>query len=380
MKSTESPLPKNSGATFLFGSWIDLFFLGGGSVFALSILLALEPREESLAVLATVMLLLANIVNHPHFAVSYQLFYGTWRSLRKGELAADIRWRWEFAGLWAPLALAITLAFGLWQWLHGQGLLLASAVSLMGLLVGWHYVKQGFGMAMMDAALKRNYFNSQTRRALLVNAYACWAAAWTIANNSPLAKNLFGVMGIAIEVSPSLTVTVCLVASVTTAWSGLVLFRSAHEWRRRGLTWQQCPWAGVLAYIISIYVWTVFVGLEPAFLLVVPFFHSLQYLTVVSRYKLNEAQATGQASSSLKPFVLIACALGALGFWLVPGALDFMRTGELPLWGEAAALATACAWLFINVHHYLIDNVLWRQGNPKVKQFLFDAPGHGIGR
>jgi hypothetical protein len=38
------------------------------------------------------------------------------------------------------------------------------------------------------------------------------------------------------------------------------------------------------------------------------------------------------------------------------------------------ALSIACAWIFINVHHYFIDNVLWRQGNPKVKQFLFDPP------
>jgi len=26
------------------------------------------------------------------------------------------------------------------------------------------------------------------------------------------------------------------------------------------------------------------------------------------------------------------------------------------------------------VHHYFIDNVLWRQGNPNVKQFLLDSP------
>lgn len=367
------------GSSSLWGVWLDLLLLGGGSVLVLAALLMIAPRGESLAVLASAMLVLANVVNHPHFAASYQMFYGTWRDVRREGLASDLQWRWAFAGFWAPFALIVALAVGAWQWLLGQGTLLGVMVSLMGALVGWHYVKQGFGMAMMDAALKRNYFKPAVRQALLINAYACWAAAWTLANNSPLAKGLFGVAGIAIHVPPTLTLVVCLVAAVTTVWCGLALFRSTQEWHARGLSWQQCPWAGVLAYVISIYVWTVFVGLEPAFLLVVPFFHSLQYLTVVSRYKLNEAQFSSSTPSSLKTFVVVACVLGAVGFWMIPGALDFMRTGELPLWGEAAALATACAWLFINVHHYLIDNVLWRQGNPKVKQFLFDAPGHGIG-
>lgn len=70
-------------------------------------------------------------------------------------------------------------------------------------------------------------------------------------------------------------------------------------------------------------------------------------------------------------FALRGVVLGALGFWLVPGMFDFARTGTLSLSVTQTSVALASAWLFINVHHYLIDNVLWRKGNPSVAKHLF---------
>lgn len=28
-------------------------------------------------------------------------------------------------------------------------------------------------------------------------------------------------------------------------------------------------------------------------------------------------------------------------------------------------------WIFINVHHYFLDNVIWRAENPETRQHLF---------
>ena len=28
-------------------------------------------------------------------------------------------------------------------------------------------------------------------------------------------------------------------------------------------------------------------------------------------------------------------------------------------------------WIFINVHHYFLDNVMWRRENPDTKKYLF---------
>ena len=31
-------------------------------------------------------------------------------------------------------------------------------------------------------------------------------------------------------------------------------------------------------------------------------------------------------------------------------------------------------YIFINIHHYFLDNVMWRRGNPDVQQYIFSAP------
>ncbi len=28
-------------------------------------------------------------------------------------------------------------------------------------------------------------------------------------------------------------------------------------------------------------------------------------------------------------------------------------------------------WTFLNVHHYFLDNVIWRRGNPDIQKHLF---------
>lgn len=357
----------------LFGPWADVLLLGGGSLVALLVLSLLRLDRDSIAVLAIVMLVLANFVNHPHFAFSYQMFYGSWSDVKQGRMPADLRRRWWIAGVIAPVLLALGLLVGAMLSVNGKGFLLGLMLTLMGLLVGWHYVKQGFGMAMVDAALKQRYWPAETRKALLWNAYACWGAAWTIGNSTALAREFWGIFAIDYHVPGAVAVTACLIAGATSVWCGLAVYRCMRQWHAQQLGWKQVPVAGFVAYLITLYVWLGLVSTEPAFALVIPFFHSLQYLTVVSRYKINETHAHQWRPKRLASFVLTGVVLGALGFWLLPGLADYLRTGQLPAYNQGIALSIACAWIFINVHHYFIDNVLWRQGNPKVKQFLFDA-------
>ena len=52
----------------------------------------------------------------------------------------------------------------------------------MGFFVGWHYVKQGYGMLMVDAVLKRKFFSDQDKKVLLFNGYAVWLFAWLQTN------------------------------------------------------------------------------------------------------------------------------------------------------------------------------------------------------
>ena len=68
-------------------------------------------------------------------------------------------------------------------------------------------------------------------------------------------------------------------------------------------------------------------------------------------------------------FAALGVVLGFLGFWGLPLALDglFAMDSALP----AAKVSIFTFWMFINIHHYLIDNVIWRRQNPEARRFLF---------
>lgn len=355
----------------IVGPWADLLVLGGGSVIAFAIFQAIHLDQRQIPMLALVMLLLANFVNHPHFAHSYQLFYGNWSSVKT--LPKALRIRWWFAGVFAPLLLTVLLVSGAMLWQTGTRWMLGAMLSLMGLLVGWHYVKQGFGMAMTDAALKRRYWPANARRALLVNAYSVWGASWALANLSGPGREFWGVAGVTLPSSTLLVTFLAAVTLATSAWTGLVAYRCIQTWRAEGLHWRHWPVAGLMAYVVTLYLWTLFASIDPAFAFVIPFFHSIQYLAVIWRYKINEAKALAKSNRDLARFAAIGVLLGALGFWILPGLLEMANTGQWPDMTGGSALAIACAWIFINIHHYLIDNAIWRQGNPGVARYLFGS-------
>ncbi|WP_245277580.1 hypothetical protein [Mesorhizobium sp. L48C026A00] len=68
-------------------------------------------------------------------------------------------------------------------------------------------------------------------------------------------------------------------------------------------------------------------------------------------------------------FIIIGSILGILGFWLVPIALSALIPYNEEVLGSSLFLFIA--WIFINVHHYFLDNVMWRRGNPEVSKYLF---------
>ena len=54
---------------------MDFLLLGGGSLIVLPLLALAYPGQERPVVIAAFSLMLAHVINHPHFAHSYQLSY-----------------------------------------------------------------------------------------------------------------------------------------------------------------------------------------------------------------------------------------------------------------------------------------------------------------
>jgi hypothetical protein len=347
----------------LNGPVSDFLLLGGGSLLGLFALRwAMDGETWAGAWSAGTTLALANIANNPHFAHSYQLFYRNFGA-KLTEYPRDLRLRYWLCGVVAPLALAGAMA---WTIAAGQPRALGLMVNVMFFLVGWHYVKQGYGMAMVDAALKRAFFTEAEKRALLRNAYVVWLLSWLLLN-----RMLAGAVGTYWGVEYAfiaIPAPLAWLAGVAAAACGLEVAWRLLLRRRRG---DAIAWNGLLAYAASGYVWLMI--RDPVLVLWVPLFHSLQYLAVVWRYERNRIQALDPHEMlpelRLAGFYAIGLGLGYLGFWLLPRYLNAHVPYDRALFGTG--LFFFVFWIFINVHHYFLDTVMWRKGNPDVQRYLF---------
>ena len=156
------------------------FLLTGGGTLALFPLawacragLGLDAAELWVGMLA---FHAASLINDPHFAVTYLLFYRNVRGKALGNtFVPRQRVRYWVAGLLVPLLLAVAVGSALaTQSAYAMGLM----IQLMFLLVGWHYVKQGFGVLVVLSARRGVRYSTLERTVLLGHCYAGWAYAW----------------------------------------------------------------------------------------------------------------------------------------------------------------------------------------------------------
>ncbi|WP_342236291.1 hypothetical protein [Inquilinus sp. OTU3971] len=368
----------NSGRrNYLFGPIIDFICMGGSSLTFMPLLL-LRPVEEYRATLAIVMLLLANAINHPHFAHSYQIFYRNFHAKCFGaDYSRALRVRYMLAGIVVPSLLALFFAVVLFL---GSARMLGYAGNLMAFVVGWHFVKQGYGMLMVDAALKRKFFQSLDKRIFVANSYSIWVLSWVLVNYLASEYELWGLQYYAIQL-PSIALDASIILAILT--TGLAAWRFAVCWKRNG---KVLPYNGVVAYVASLYSWLILAQFDPLWFLVIPVLHSLQYLVVVWRFQLNYEHDRKEAKSefgallfgmmikqdhhiNMAIFVVLGSILGFLGFWGIPILLDAYVPYDKSMFGESVFLFMF--WIFINVHHYFLDNVMWRRENPDTRRYLF---------
>jgi len=361
----------------LFNPVVDFICLGGGSLVVFLALALLRGSPATLPAVAAASLLLVYVLNFPHFAFSYQIFYRDFAAKAFGpDYPANLRLRYIAAGIVVPLAMIAYFAVAV---ARGDAQLLGFFANVTLFLVGWHYVKQGYGMLMVDAALKKRFFGAGEKKALLANAYACWGCYWLLANWWVAERDFWGLKYAMLSVPVPVLYVAAGIAILTTAWSGLVL---ARKWRSDG---RPPPLAGLFAYGATLYAW-LFMRLDPLFMLLVPACHSLQYITVVWRYQLNVER--GRADAARKPrsalvaryfpttahlrfagFLATGILLGYGGFVAAPSLLSNFVAYDKAVFG--AAMFIFMFWSFINVHHYFLDNVMWRRGNPETAKYLF---------
>jgi hypothetical protein len=319
----------------------------------------------------------AFVINDPHFAVTYLLFY---KDVRNRALSPAFtraqRVRYVVAGLVVP--------FGLCAW-AATALRLHSAqslgwmIQLMFLLVGWHYAKQGFGVLTVLSARRGVRITPRERNVLLLHCYAGWAFAWA---NPTTAAGEFEEKGVVYWAPGHPRWLELATGAVLAASTVALVVVLVARWRREREMLPLAPLAGLL---VTVWSWTIFSSLDPLLRYVIPALHSVQYFFFVWLMKRNEARAHEGPPSFGRPVAvrlgLLAVSALGLGFLLFRGLPDFLDSAFVPRPMRGAAPDPlgdtpffAAIFVVVNIHHYFMDHVIWRRDNPDTRYLRDPEP------
>ncbi len=381
----------------IVGRSLDFWCLGGASVALWAVMVTgqlvrdrLHVVQEHFLQVGTLTAILSIFCNYPHFVISYRFGYGRgprfmlkhWFSLLLvpvGLIALYAVAYFDFyahIGDWRSVVLAnrvfsaLHLSFRLGT-LPNLGTELQSlSVWIMYLTVGWHYSKQVFGCLMVYANYDGYPLSPGQRRlikaALFSVAFFNFFYLSVYANqgsNDPLIQAyFFNVPLVALGLPDALIpITGVLVAVLT----GLAIWRvGIRNWRTHG----KRPSVNFLVTAIAYYIWWIPIVRQPEFyFMVVPFFHSLQYLPFAFRMEIPQVKRNRWFETNVSLRVALLIFAGFAAFELVPALLD---SGLSTAWFQDGPFFMIAFLVFINVHHFFIDSVVWKFDQPEVRRNL----------
>jgi hypothetical protein len=142
--------------SYILSPEIDFLFVGGIGLISLIAIVVFVPTEgPQFLKIVSYLYTISFFINYPHFAFSYQLLYcGFTKKISDHSLPRIYRLRLWNAGIFVPAILFVLLGIA---YINGSRIILGYMASAMFLFVGWHYVKQGYGMLVVLSA-KKGYF------------------------------------------------------------------------------------------------------------------------------------------------------------------------------------------------------------------------------
>ena len=298
----------------------------------------------------------------PHYTSSYQLLY--WD--RRSEILSSPSF--FFAGVLVPLAVAVLL---LLAYVDPSLPTMAALLHALFLLSGWHYAKQAYGATLALSAAKRVPLSQDEKDALRANLLALAAVIFIMPNlrGDPFAYEYLTYRPLGF---PAWVGVAGLVVLAATAVRLVLAFAPRlREGRRVSRI------AG--ASFLSIYAWGLPLILFPNVFHAfrdVPFvaaLHSLQYLVFVLALRLSREPESPRAPApwlTVGLSLLAVVAVGDVVARIIPNWLD--RTMVYDRAALGVGFFFSASTLFVNIHHFFIDSVVWRGDNHEFREMIAD--------
>lgn len=379
MVSATTTLAPAKVSTFSLKREVVEFLAVGGATLLLYPLAVWFQRasglEYSTYLTSMVAFYAAHVINDPHFGVTYVLFYRRLkRRLFGGEFRGLQRARYAWAGFVVPMLM---VAWIVWAMRSQSPVRMGQLIQVMYFLVSWHYVKQGFGVLTILSLRRGIRYTSLERRLILAHCFAGWAFAFCTPSGPSYQVEESGIVYWTLAIPHQAE----LVAQSIFYATGLgVLFVFGMKWQRERVL---PPLAPLLGFFITIWLWSVYSSFDPLMAYVIPALHSVQYLYFVWLLRKNETlaqplPAVGDEVLSFVPrrvgfrLLTLAASALALGWLAFRGGPQFLD-GHLVLsdpdarGGLGATPYLAAIGTFVNIHHYFMDNVIWRRDNAETR-------------
>jgi hypothetical protein len=331
-------LPKS---IYFVNPFVDFACMGGLSLFAL---IGFWWAHGSVLnhTAALVSVYLAVVVNWPHFSATNHRLFRRRSNLREYPLTAFAVPLVVLGGVLASFADPVAIApfflkiFLLWS--------------------PYHFSGQNVGLSLLYAKKAGFEFRSWERRGLAYFVFSTF-----------LVTSLQGEVAGGASSYYQISLPVFNLPSEFASGGWYLLYGSAavcvFALLRRVLNREDLPPLICLVPPLAQWSWFIVGWRVPSFYYFVPMFHSLQYLLVAWAMHLSERKrelepTRGFAWKQTVQWVAINVVGGIALFWALP---------QLAVWrGIALPLATAVLIAAVQIHHFIVDGVIWRLRNPQV--------------
>jgi hypothetical protein len=344
--SRTAAAPAQPRANSILSPVIDFLCVGGLSLIVFVPLLA-SGRSDLVIIGAGAQAWLATLINMPHFMASYRLVY------RSKEMILRHKW----ASIYIPSILLAYIVVALWE-AQQSPVLVVILISVSSAYLAWHYTGQVWGMMASYAYLGGAGFEKVERTLIRtgLRILLAWHVTWffyTQLRDPARVRPIY------------LIVSAGTVAAFALGLAGIIRMR-----RRTG----KLPPARALAAWLAIFVWYAVLARDPKALFWIQIAHALQYLAFPIRVEINRTAADRARSAGRFALHMAAYGAGLLGVsyvisHIVPGSAMSV-VGDV-FGEEPGKLAPVLILMFINIHHYFTDGVIWKISNPEVRKELF---------
>ncbi len=368
----------------------DGWLLGGASIVIWGLMSLLDGVGRSIWVvdrqfdnLTALASTLALVLVYPHVLASYRLAYdGTHGWLRRywvqliavpfllsmtvmgsyflytiapqGSLLQQVNAGLRTLGIQTTIGLQPTLGA------EAMGLL----VQAMLAMVGWHCARQALWCTRVMAHYEGYVLSESGWQLLRISLIGVWLSGLAGTNIGPIEGDFMGLAHASLGLPVGTAGALCGVATIAALGFASTVFRTARETGQR-------PSISVLVAPVAFVTWWFPPLVQDAFLLLmVPVFHAVQYLALV--YKVDKHATTTQPRRAhpmrygLRLMMMVA--LGFIVFELAPAYLDnILNTSDtlgVPFFIAAAAVV-------LNIHHFVIDQAVWRFRNSTIRGIVF---------